>query len=639
MKGPVGAIIEVVPRAPRGRRVWWLAGLLLVVAMAPFLVRGRDVLRPLRRLLTTRVLSPFRSPPATSTPPPVEEAMLGRQLRGLTGLVAEADAGALFPDAPDRVLVVVDQGLIQRLLTALTPYEHIVADRYRVAVTGARVVFEDGFALVRLDGRASLAGVVESEVFADLTVVGDLELPPEQQKRDVLKARIHVLAVDARLVAVGRRTGRAEELVEELSRTKLEAFAALASSLEIPVRQEQEITIPGVGPEGPVRIAAASLPLRLALIGVHAFHGKLWIAMRASIGTSSLARDELALARERGEVSGPPRSPPIAGAVGGGTAGPDLRGLSRDERLVRLHEEYRRRHEQFETLLAREALIGDTERAPGDIVLAVRAGLVKAVALEAVRRYIDRVALDLSGIEVTKSGELQADTFLGKVTAGRWTVDVNLHHIRGTLRAGAPRIELKSGNEVELDLPVLIEEGEGTAAVRFAWHSHGMARIVCRSFETTQEVSGHVKPEEYPVTGSFLLATVKDALTATPRFDPTFRVKVEPSRESWAKVRAALEAQDDITRCGLAFDPDKVFAQLQDLVGKGFVIHLPRKLLRTVTLPAGVTESVDVEGRRVAVVVTRNALRITPEGLWYSIGLRADISGAPRPGARDSPRP
>ena len=127
--------------------------------------------------------------------------------------------------------------------------------------------------------------------------------------------------------------------------------------------------------------------------------------------------------------------------------------------------------------------------------------------------------------------------------------------------------------------------------------------------------------------------------TATPRFDPEFRVTFDLSPESWAKVRTALEQQDEITRCGLAFDPDKVFAQLQELVGKGFVIHLPRKLLRTVTLPVGVSESVEVEGRRVGVVVTRNAIRITPAALWYSIDVRADIAGAPRPDALRTPRP
>jgi hypothetical protein len=147
-----------VPGTARSRRVWWLAGVLIIIAIAisPFGLRGREILRPLRRMLGTRLLNPV---PSSSTPsrPPVPEATLERQREGLAALVAEAEAGDLFPDAPDRVLVLVDQGLIQRLLTALTPSEHVIADRYHVVITGARVVFEDGFALVRLDGRASFA--------------------------------------------------------------------------------------------------------------------------------------------------------------------------------------------------------------------------------------------------------------------------------------------------------------------------------------------------------------------------------------------------------------------------------------------------------------------------------------------------
>jgi len=180
---------------------------------------------------------------------------------------------------------------------------------------------------------------------------------------------------------------------------------------------------------------------------------------------------------------------------------------------------------------------------------------------------------------------------------------------------------------------VLLEEGQGTAAVHFRWKSRGVAKLVCRSFEAHQEIAGRVKPDEYPVRGSVLLAAVKDALTATPRFDPAFRVNVDLGAESWARVRAALEAQDEITRCGLGLDPDKVFDRLQALVRKGFIVRLPRKLLRTVRLPAGLTQSVDVQGRRVGLAVAQDALHITPDGLWYSVGIRADIPGAPRRGA------
>ncbi|PYQ07038.1 MAG: hypothetical protein DMF82_04730 [Acidobacteria bacterium] len=609
----------VVLRALRGRRLFWLAGLLLVVVGAPFLLWGRAVLRPLGTL-TRSALSPVLPAPPAATPPPVALDTVQRQVQGLSGLLAEAEAGTLFPDAPDRVLVTVDQGLVQRLLTALTPSDHVVADRYHVVVTGARVLFEDGFALVRLDGRASLSGVAESDVFADLAVVGGLELPSEQEKPEVLNARIHVLGVEARQVSVGGRSRSAEELVEELGRTKLEDFASLASSLEIPVRQQYQITIPAVGPGGPVRIAAATLPLRLALRSVRAFHGKLWITMGASVG----------------DAAAPPSSP---GPPAAATPGPDLRGLSPDEQLLRLGQEHRRLRERFESLIAKEALVKQTERVGGDLVASVRASLVKQVAQETIRHYFDRVTLDLSGIEVTESGKVGADTFLGRVNAGEWTVDLNLHHVRGLLRARAPQIELEAGEQVDLHVPVMLEEGQGTAAIRFAWEASGLAKIVCKSFQTRQEISGRVKPEEYPVSGRFLLAAVNDSLAATPRFDPAFRVKVELTPESWAKVRSALESQDDITRCGIALDPDKLFAQLQERVGKGFVIHLPRKLLRTVTLPPAVAPAVNVEGRRVGVTVTRNALRITPDGLWYGVGIRADISGAPRPGAIAAPPP
>ena len=604
-----------MPRASR-RRAFWLAGLLVVVAAAAlFAPWGREVLPPLRRMLSTRILGPIRSRGAPETPP-VEEATLDRQRRGLAALAAEAEAGALFPDAPDRVLVLVHQNLVQRLLTALTPSEHIVDDRYRVVVTGANVVFEDGFALVRLDGRASLAGVAESEVFADVTVLGDLEVPVRQEQGGVLKAQIHVLAVDARKVAVVMPSRQAEELVEELGRTRLEAFAALASSLEIPVRQEHVIEVPAVGPEGPVRIAAASLPIHLALLGVRAFHGRLWIAMGLTTGDAP-----------------PPATPAPPSAAVGRAPEVDLRGLSRDERLLRLREDYQRLHQRVEGLLAREPLVARTERVEGDMVLAMPAGLVKQIAQEAVGRYFDRVALDLEGIEVTESGEVHADTFLGRVNAGEWTLHVNLLHVRGRLRARNPRIELREGNETDVALTVLLEEGQGTAALRFQWDSHGVAKIVCRSFETRQEISGRVKPDEYPVRGGFRLVAAQDGVVATPRFNLAFRVNVELTRESWAKVRAALDKQDAITRCGLGLDPDKLFVRLQELVRKGFVIRLPRKLLRTVKLPAGIEQTVQVQDRRVALAVSQDVLRIGPDGLWYSIDIGARIPGAPRPGA------
>ena len=73
--------------------------------------------------------------------------------------------------------------MVQSLLQALVPADYVVSGRYRIArASGPSVSFEDGFALVRLEGRASLVGR-EQDVFADVTVYGDLDVERTQQQR------------------------------------------------------------------------------------------------------------------------------------------------------------------------------------------------------------------------------------------------------------------------------------------------------------------------------------------------------------------------------------------------------------------------------------------------------------------------
>ena len=98
----------------------------------------------------------------------------------------------------------------------------------------------------------------------------------------VLRGAVKVIAVDARRVDVmGVRAIPAESLVEGLGRERLEAFSALASDIEIPVRLEQQVALPAVGP-GEVRIEAAVIPLRASVADVKAFRGKLWVSIDVS---------------------------------------------------------------------------------------------------------------------------------------------------------------------------------------------------------------------------------------------------------------------------------------------------------------------------------------------------------------------
>lgn len=215
---------------------------------------------------------------------PAEEAVRQRQHAALESLLAEP--GPLVPF--ERVLVIVDQELVQHLLASAVPYEQVIG-RYRVRVTGASVRFEDGFALVRLDGRASVAEGPGAAAFADVSIYGGLDVVEIDPDAGLLRGAVTVIAVDVRRLAV-LGLGAPEDaasMIEELGRERLEAFSVLASRLEIPVRLERAVTLPGVGPEGGVRIAPAEVPLELGLTQVRALRGKLWVSVHAAVGSAA----------------------------------------------------------------------------------------------------------------------------------------------------------------------------------------------------------------------------------------------------------------------------------------------------------------------------------------------------------------
>jgi hypothetical protein len=209
-----------------------------------------------------------------------EQAVLARQRRGLETLLAASRAGALVPF--HNVLVVADERVVAEVIAASLPFERVIRDRYRIRVTRAEAHFEDGFALVRLDGEASFSDRPAGNGHAELTVYGGLDVVELDPQSGVLHSGVNVIAVDARRVgAYGVQSSLAEQLVEELGREKLETFGALVSKIEIPVKLERSVTLPPVGP-GEVHIDAATIPLQAAVTDVKAFRGKLWVSVDAS---------------------------------------------------------------------------------------------------------------------------------------------------------------------------------------------------------------------------------------------------------------------------------------------------------------------------------------------------------------------
>jgi hypothetical protein len=218
-------------------------------------------------------------PPRQETVATAERAVLERRRQGLTGLIEVARKGSVLPF--DRVLVVADERLVAQVIESSIPFERVILERYRIRVTRAEVHFDDGFALVRLDGEATFADS-KAQSRADLTVYGGLDVVELDPDSGLLRGAVNVIAMDARRVNVlGVKSLLAEDLVESLGRERLEGFSALASRIEIPVRLERGILLPAVGP-GEVRIDAATVPMRAAVTDVKAFSGKLWVSVNVS---------------------------------------------------------------------------------------------------------------------------------------------------------------------------------------------------------------------------------------------------------------------------------------------------------------------------------------------------------------------
>jgi hypothetical protein len=429
---------------------------------------------------------------------------------------------------------------------------------------------------------------------------------PAQPSTEALRARINVVAVEARRPDVPVAAQGAQDLVEALARLKLQEFAVLASTLQIPVRHEHAFQVPAVGPQGPVRIQAAVVPFRLSVLEMTAFQGKLFISMAAGTEVPAGASDD-----------------PLQEPVTPHPAPGDPATL-----LARLEQRHRERHARLEALVADDPFLHEAVQVKAELAVAVRADFARDVIREVARSYLDRVDLKLGGIDVEKRGSITKDTFLGRIHAGDWAVGLRIHEIEGVLRAGEPEVGFMDGNRVALTFPVHLEQGEGRASVDFRWDSRGVANLVCRDFEASQEIHGVVVPEAFPVRGSFALAAESGSLTARPSFPDAFRLKLDLSPGSWSAVRAALEEQDRFLKCGMALDAEKAMGQLRELAGGGFDVKVPGRVFRTVELPAQVAESVSVGGYELGVAASQTRLHICRNVLWYSasVGVRVPAS-------------
>jgi flagellar hook assembly protein FlgD len=250
----------------------------------------------------------------------------------------------------------------------------------------------------------------------------------------------------------------------------------------------------------------------------------------------------------------------------------------------------------------------------------IKVGVPTTLARDLIQRvvagFVDQVTLELKNLKVKKSGTVKK-----VVTIGQYDLNVTINRVIGKLKTGKPEVTF-GGNKVAISLPVTVASGTGNATIRFKWDGKNVAGATCGDLEVTQDVSGSVRPDSYPVAGALVLtATAKDIL-AQPHF-PVIKVnlKVQPSKESWAAVQKLLDDKEGL--CGYVVEKVNVLGIVQNLIDKGFNVRLPTEKIKAMAVPVGIEPEMEVRGQPVALAIELGELAITEQMIW--LGARVSV--------------
>jgi len=145
-----------------------------------------------------------------------------------------------------------------------------------VKIDSADAAFGDGVALVRMAGTASVGG---ASVGSQVTVLAAIDVVKLDPISGVLQCGVGILSVEAQDARVLGRNDPVGRLTEALAHGGL---SLLLGSLEIPVSIEDRLSIPAVESKR-LAIAAATLPLTIAVRQVKVFGGRLWVFVDAGL--------------------------------------------------------------------------------------------------------------------------------------------------------------------------------------------------------------------------------------------------------------------------------------------------------------------------------------------------------------------
>jgi hypothetical protein len=204
----------------------------------------------------------------------VNKAYLASQVAGLEALIAKADKGGL--ETASQIAVSLDESTARNLLNAPLPQEKVIAGRIRVSVVHAEPFFRGSQGALLFRARASSDRLPGH--YAELEFAGGLEEMKLENGR--LSARPRLLHFSIVQASAGPL---AQAALESLVRENLDDIQGLIPALEVPVRLEERVSIPGFE-EGPVSVKGGSVTVQGKISHVLYAEQRLWVLLDVGVG-------------------------------------------------------------------------------------------------------------------------------------------------------------------------------------------------------------------------------------------------------------------------------------------------------------------------------------------------------------------
>jgi len=289
--------------------------------------------------------------------------------------------------------------------------------------------------------------------------------------------------------------------------------------------------------------------------------------------------------------------------------------------MTALRTERQRLQDRFLALSDGMRELSLSEAPAAGLLIGIPTEFSRTLAEQVVAGVFGKVTLRLRNLKVSKSDEVQARVLFADRTLGQFVLDVSIPEVIGTLRPGQPRVTFNK-NSLGVRLDVALLEGHGTALVQLHWDSRGLASAVCGDISAARQMLGQVVPSNYSIQGSFAVAADRGAIVLKPRFgEVALNVRVQPSPDAWVAVDSLIDQQSSL--CRSALRKVDVKQKLQEMVDRGFTVKLPRQLFREIRLPAGVRQSLELEGLALTLDVRPVGVVVTPQRLWYGANVEA----------------